>query len=540
MSTFEQDFSSYPDGDLFNNDWGHIHDFGTDWTVTTNGAVAGDKVTNTDPSQLGEYDVAEWEDEGLLESLQTADELQVTTIFDFDFAEINLPGIGVRLGYDDAGPHGYAVVLDDGVIRLIDLDDESQIAASSTSVSDTSIRMRVEVDDAATPQEIRGRVWDIDASEPASWQIDTSDDSYTSGGTGLVHRAEEATTDDCDYDYIGAGLDGTAAPFPPIDVTIEPPVGDAIATGHPPTVTAASPHVTVSPPVGTATATGLPPTVTSTSPNATISPPVGTATASGLVPTVSAGAHWLLDGTIVDVSLGIELTPLTLRLELFVDADDIDTIRGYDRPQDYVDDIGFGGAVDIISTGAETVSVTSPDDVSPPIDNSSYVVASYAERQFDVDEAGLPSHIVDLELHRETNREPAFGDDDITVAGESIDLELSHATVELAPDHVGWVEGEGTPTGRDVRLSLLLTDAEAGIIADSLTHPDGVVERQFDGDANEAVDASGVMEIDVTSPANTPIEDGTYAARTFSLRQIGYEGRRWRCELPIVEVADDG
>lgn len=289
---------------------------------------------------------------------------------------------------------------------------------------------------------------------------------------------------------------------------------------------------------------------------------------------------WLDDVGIdpLEIEQPVELTPTTLTLRIRADADNLEEIRTLDVAGDHTVRIGAGGAFEVIDHGGGVVSVDPPDALSPPLDAHDAVVTAYHEEQLGAADDGRPSRWrAELELHRVSNRTPAFDaietyDHELaigegqthTVEGTErhdrirqadgstlvqphgatlittndwpelvIETDRSRLTIDRA--HVEVDAAEGDTAGRWWTVTTRLDDDHAAVIADELSHPDGVVVHHVPGGEDVVSSPEGQLT-SIHPPDGADIEAGTWAVGTWTLTQTAVG--RWRLELETVRIGN--
>ena len=104
----------------------------------------------------------------------------------------------------------------------------------------------------------------------------------------------------------------------------------------------------------------------------------------------------------------------------------------------------------------------------------------------------------------------------------------------IDPEHVDTTDVRGTRANREYTLTMMLNDDEATVIAESLTHQDGVVEHEVpDGENFVTDETDGHHTVVVFRPHAVNLLNGYYVAFDWELEHIGGDEYSWRCTLDI-------
>jgi hypothetical protein len=209
MSQFSTDFSEYSTGSA-PSDWTLQWDAWTSASVETDasGSSFGDQVlrlyTGFSTSAIS------WDDLGTPTDVDITARIRVT-----DSGGFYGPGIVARASEDSNGKDGYYAVIDAGnnkldLFKIVDNSPTLLISAAAPSPAmllSTWYWIRFQLSGSA----LRVRFWRDGDPEPGSWQIDTTDSTFGSGGfAGIMSKFEHS-----EVDWFGAGTGGSAPPTRP-------------------------------------------------------------------------------------------------------------------------------------------------------------------------------------------------------------------------------------------------------------------------------------------------------------------------------------
>lgn len=239
-------------------------------------------------------------------------------------------------------------------------------------------------------------------------------------------------------------------------------------------------------------------------------------------------SKWTINGTDVDVSDEVVVTAQTLELPLRAHADDIETWRAYQRAGDVEVRVGSGGTF-VADDGRDVdpVVVEPPPVHVPPLEAS---IDTYAQG-YDETQISADHYRVTITFVRTENRDAAF--DTLDESGE-VDIDVHRGTVGVTHRDIETTATAGSPSGGDIELSVRLTAEQAGVVLDSLTHPEGISHYRVPGGDDIAEDDSPDGRQTVTLfPARDrlPTQGGAIATNASPISPD-----RWRVELTLAEL----
>jgi hypothetical protein len=245
---------------------------------------------------------------------------------------------------------------------------------------------------------------------------------------------------------------------------------------------------------------------------------------------------WTIDGTDFEAnSLSLDHRTLTLGAEV---TTSIDHWRQYDRAGDLEVVEGANGnfrAFDRSGNAQGPVTIAPPTEWSPaPFGSVKVLVDDYSESQI------APGRFeIELSFQRTSNVSRDVTDPGATGPWE---FGFSLGTVGLdgggvLDEQVLVAERDGNTTGGTWTLPILLTDQQARVVIESLSHVGATAERSVPDAAKYVVDATSDDRntISIAAPSRAVIDSGSYIATTWDLEY--FSPRRWRVDLELATIA---
>lgn len=251
-------------------------------------------------------------------------------------------------------------------------------------------------------------------------------------------------------------------------------------------------------------------------------------------PFIGTGS-WFVAGTRVDV-LEATLTPtelqLSVRTAIHTEAAALrklnDTAGEYKRVP-LAD--GTWTTVDRSLGDGNTVSVSPPDGLRPPLKQAQYHVDRYDERQVSGD-----GRIIDVDLGL-VRTEPREIDDPLpTPAAASDEWLLEFDSGAIATPYVSRAD-QGRQADIDLRATL--DDEEVEVLLEDATRPDTVTVREVP-DGDDFVAAGTRQQVTISLPASgvpsehLPTDGGDYGVREWEVRRE--DPARWVARLTVREL----
>jgi len=254
---------------------------------------------------------------------------------------------------------------------------------------------------------------------------------------------------------------------------------------------------------------------------------------------------WVVAGRAQSLT-SISISPDAISVSFEVSDDNIDHYRAFSRSGDLETGSGHGGQFRVFDRAtASGVDIYPGNADVPAVERGeTWYADGYSEEQ-----VAPTRYAVTLDCVRETNREEttsilvesgwsaggwssgAWGGSD-----PAFDLELSYGTIALDDRSVGQIDREGSPTGDDITVPLLLSSEQAAAIADAAGYPGGVTERSVPDGDDQPVDDSGRQAVTISTPGSD-LADGEYLIRDWSIEFNSHDpSHRWQATLTITET----
>jgi len=230
---------------------------------------------------------------------------------------------------------------------------------------------------------------------------------------------------------------------------------------------------------------------------------------------------------------GLSADSTRLSLSFIVSAESVGFWRQqFETAGNTSEQSGFAGQFRTLDEGGRTgpTVVDPPATQSPPFAETAYYVTSYN------DEPVGGSFIVSLNLRRLSNRRREFDFSAATLTtGDDWTLTTTFDTLSLRSDQLLNGGVDGTTSGPQRDLSLLLSDEQTGALYDALGYPGAAVTRDVPGDRNVIRDTTPGSRQTLTltdSPDVNAVPDGEHIVSGFSIEIAGESTRqRWLVEL---------
>jgi hypothetical protein len=244
---------------------------------------------------------------------------------------------------------------------------------------------------------------------------------------------------------------------------------------------------------------------------------------------------WTIDGTDLEAnSLSVTHRTLTLGAEV---TTSVDHWRQYDRSGGLQVVGGANGdyrAFDTSGGAQGPITVTPPTEWSPaPFGAIEVFVEDYSESQV------APGRFeIELSFQRASN----IGRD-VSDPGQAGTWEFgfSRGTIGLdgaLDEQVLVAERDGDSVGDTWTLPLLLSDQQARVVIESLSHVGATAERTVPDGQNYVVDTTTTDRntVELITPPRATVQSGTYVATGWDLAWYSHR-RRWLVELSLSLIA---
>lgn len=244
---------------------------------------------------------------------------------------------------------------------------------------------------------------------------------------------------------------------------------------------------------------------------------------------------WTINGQTPSVVPSLTLTARSLTLSIEVTDANIHHWRQYDRSGDYRESSEYGGGWELVDDQgrADSVTVTPPSEMRPPLDTFEGFIQSYNEQQLSASRYGI-----DLTVQRLSERTNAYPV--VNESGGAWTLGVSNGTLALNTEQVSRAGQRGSTTGGAYSVSLFVSDVEAGALADSWGVPGAVTNRSVGDGEDFPVDTSPGkrQSIILVAPNDATMPSGEYVIRDWQLsRNVPGGRRRWQVETTMSLVA---
>jgi hypothetical protein len=263
---------------------------------------------------------------------------------------------------------------------------------------------------------------------------------------------------------------------------------------------------------------------------------VGQETLDLAEPTVFIGVGgWLIDGTRVDV-LEATLSPTELQVSVRTAIHtEAAALRAFNDNAGEYERIpladGTWTTVDRSLGDGNTVSVSPPDGLRPPLKPAQYHVDQYDERQ-----ASADGRVIDVDLGL-VRTEPREIDATLpTPAAASDEWLLEFDSGAIATPLVSRAD-QGRQADIDLRATL--DDEEVEVLLEDATRPDTVTVREVP-DGDDFVAAGARQQVTISLPASgvpsehLPTDGGDYAIREWEVSRE--DPARWLARLTVREL----
>jgi hypothetical protein len=244
---------------------------------------------------------------------------------------------------------------------------------------------------------------------------------------------------------------------------------------------------------------------------------------------------WFVAGTRVDV-LDLAVSPtefqLTVRTQIHEEAE---AIRELNSQAGEVERLPLAGGgwttVDRSEGSGNTVAVSPPDGLRPPLKPAEYHVDRYDERAVSSD-----GRVINVNLGL-VRTEPREIDDTLPTPSAASDEWL----LEFDAGRIATPNVSRADQGRqaDIDLRVTLDDDEVEVLLEDATRPDSVTVRDVP-DGDDFVAAGARQQVTISLPASgtpsehLPTDGGDYAIREWQVRRE--DPVRWLARLTVREL----